>query len=796
MHQITSEISEQHLKSIEEISQKIEQTGNIKPYQLAQQMLRLMSGDSSVLKELPTLTHTLKTGMFGEGNIVLAEETSETSIQESRGLLGLTRENIIDIKTYVKTALSLKTTKEEVTKELGYTEDEPFSKKYPDFSPSSFAAFYTPFHNHALVWNDLETNIIDQGNRLQVYGTEFVEHAKFVLGIMEKMDLFSTIEDVSITDPDKKKLVALGTLLERWQKETDEHQSYTDTLLGKLTAFQEKLVNELSPAANSMSVKLGELDITEETAELRKMIDSLDAEVKAKQAEYDKDCGLACTGAAGVLGGPLVLITWSVTGGIYGAKAEKIRKEKNKLQGELAEKQTLYNSLNKVSASVSKATSGVENLKLAITNAIIGLKTLNAVWGLLSGYIESAKENLMEITNKSDLISCMFDFESAKSAWENVPGIAQGLLALFKEAEASLKLQNEFGNALILQNQVSLKTHNKRTWDDNYASLNQVIIDTASKYMPVLHSKAKELQGDANQVYDLTQNELPHTVLIVGEQAMLSANPVLLDKLEDAAANDPYDKKSLEIFNRYICELRKKAGKFSSELDRIDKGITDNVSIISGNIQQNLKSLGFFAQLNNECKRFEQVLQNHTKLMEDNFILPMQVLQEKLKALDASIEEKTDPAHIIKDFKEFLPSSDEVSDMLSKEAKNREEAKLAEVKILYETFLKSIDTMAEVVSICSQTEKRSHLASELSDLRHKFEEVKKGYLDLLKSQRDLNQLLMLYDRLLFFVEAGKEQAESIRRFRKELDGYLSGNSVNYKAYYNCIMKWKDKSIKK
>lgn len=68
MHQITSEISEQHLKSIEEISRKIEQTGNIKPYQLAQQMLRLMSGDSSVLKELPTLTHTLKTGMFGEGN--------------------------------------------------------------------------------------------------------------------------------------------------------------------------------------------------------------------------------------------------------------------------------------------------------------------------------------------------------------------------------------------------------------------------------------------------------------------------------------------------------------------------------------------------------------------------------------------------------------------------------------------------------------------------------------------------------------------------------------------------------
>ena len=433
---------EQQLQMVADATKAVTDSGKDPPkYQLAVQMLRLMNGETQVLKELPTLNkpvQLLQVNSQIDGNTLMAA-TSETSIENSKGLLGLTKQNIKDIKNYVKKALALPTTPEQATTQLGYTDYSPFSADHPEFSPSRFAQFYQPFHDHAEQWDSLERNIIEQGQNVGDYGNDIVRNANFVLEQIKKMDILATVEDVIITDPrDRKMQQALVTILERWQQETQQYYNSTNSVLASLVAYRACLVNNLHPSATSMLDLLNKLDIAQEAANLKQEMETLQKDINTKQKEYERACGLAFTGAAGLPLGAVGIITWAVTGGIFGAMAERIRKERNKLQEQLNVKKALYNNLNQVAGHVHQATDGIEDLSLAMTNAEIGLRTLSTVWESMVEYIKKAKGELESINKKDELLIFMFELESARDHWEKVPSITEGLLRLFNEADKSL----------------------------------------------------------------------------------------------------------------------------------------------------------------------------------------------------------------------------------------------------------------------------------------------------------------------------------------------------------------------
>ncbi len=788
--------AEDMLKVVQETCKNISIKGKDKT-KLAQQLLRLMGGDFNVLKELPSLNPSTNQLVWVRALDNLVEETSTTSIGDSKGLLGLTKENIIDIKTYVRTSLALKTTCKEEAQELGYTDDDPFSKEHPEFSPTAFTKFNEPFHTHALGWNKLEMDILQQGNNIQTYGTTFVSHADFVLNQIKNMAIFTAIEDVKITDPnDKKILAALPTILDRWKEETNKHSATTTDLLNRLNAFQNTLQNTLCPSANSMSQKLNKLDIQKETADLKEEIDSLIVEIEAKQKEYQKDCLLANSGAAGIVGGPVVLITWSVTGGVYGAKAEKVRKERNELKARLESKQTLYDNLNKVAAHVHNATSGIENLRLAVINAIIGLESLNTVWGLITSYIDEAKESMATINKKNDLMNFTFDMEGARAAWSSVPSLAAGLLKLFKEAEQSFKLSEDFKACLLHKEQSFIVSHADRTtWDDKYVSLNNIVINPASTYMPVLQSKSLELRNDAFSIYRTALQTFPTFLLSKGKMLMTNSDPEILDKLAEAIKNNPSDEQAIATFNFRINNLKKNADSFDEKLTELESCIHDNAIILNKNTRTDLSSIGFFAQLNNECKRFAIDIQSHTKLMITNFIEPMHSLAERMKTLDNEIETKIDPENLIKGFKEFLPSSSEISDMLDINATSAETQQLQIIATIYDTALKSLDVLANTITLCHQIEEQSYLATQLDNLQRSYNEINKSHQKLLDAQSELQQLLHLHALLKFFAEEGEQKKQHIQKCRMDLTTYLKQSPVDYANYHKLLSQWIDETTK-
>lgn len=794
---INNNSAESMLQLVQDTCKGISIKGSEKS-KLAQQLLRLMNGDFKVLKELPSLNPLANQAIWNTtNNGSLVSETSESSINDSKGLLGLTKENIIDIKTYVKTSLSLKTTNTEEAVELGYTDDAPFSKDHPEFSPTSFAHFNQPFHQHALSWNSLETDILQQGNNIQTYGTTFVSHASFVLEQIKTLSIFQSIEDVKITDPnDKKVLSALSTILDRWKNETNKHSDSTTNLLNRLKSFQDVLHNTLSPSANSMAQKLNNLDIQKETLELKEEIDSLKTQIEAKHKEYNKDCLLANSGAIGIIGGPIVLITWSVTGGIYGAKAEKVRKEYNELENTLNTKQSLYNNLNKVASHVHKATSGIENLKLAVTNAIIGLESLNTVWGLLDSYITEAKEALAAVDKKNDLINFSFELESAQAAWNSVPSLAAGLLKLFKEAELSFKLNEDYNSSLQLDTQTLIETcADKTTWNDKYTSLNQIVINPASEYMPTLQNKAIELRNDAISIYRSVLQSLPILILSKGKMLLFDSDPNKLDKLTEIIQQNPSDKQAIDTLNFQLDHLKKDHALFSEKLIDFENNISENVTILSKNTRTDLHSIGFYSQLNTECKRFAADIQSHTKMIISNFIKPMQELAERMKKLDEKIEEKIDPENLIKEFKEFLPSSSEISDMFNTSTVSEEDKKLQAIKLIYEAAMKGLDVLANTITLCQQIEEQNRLSTELGNLKKDFDEINQKHQKLLDAKNELHELLYLHEYLTFFALEGNLKTQFIQENRLILSEYLKKLPIDYTNYNKQLSQWIQKTQK-
>lgn len=792
--------SELQLQTVIDAAQAVvDSNQNMPKYGIAQCMLKLMNGDTSAIKQLPTLNQPLIYNYTSSqsndcDNQELISATSETSIKSSRGLLGLTKENIIDIKTYVNKSLNLKTTEAEVAQILGYQASDPICQKHPEFTPAKFAEFYKPFHEHASLWNELETDIISQGNSVQTYGNSFVSHAQFVLNIVKQMKLFSTVEEVKLTHPEDQKIQSkLADILDRWQKETMIYQASTTRLLNKLTSFQNTLVNVLQPSANNMYVLLSDVDLAEEAKQLKQEIDTLQAQINAKQKEYDMDCGLANTGAAGIVLGPLVIVTWAVTGGIYGAKAEKVRKERNQLQSTLDGKKALYDNLNKVSGNVHRATDGIADLKIAITNAITGLKTLNAVWDLLSQYISSAKDSLIHVNEKTELFDFIYEIENAQSSWKEVPSIAAGLLDLFKQADASFQLNMHF-NMLSLQEELSTNSPYKfdiDIWNDSYAALNNVIIKPESTFMPTLQKKANELRNDAREIYDTTIQTLPIAVSVSGKNPMINSNPSLFNTYVEKMKADPSDTISATYFNKLVERLKKEANTFDNKLEVIENTIRNNTKILKRNTRTDLTSTGFYALLNSECKRFDKVIQSHTQMLLENFIEPMLALQAEMKKLDNEIEEKLDPENIIKTFKEFLPSEEEISSMITEGTKSPETSAIEGIKLVYSTALKAFDVFASTLKLCEQVEEQVKLSNELEDLHNKYEEVNKNQHQMLQNQMELNYLLKLHNILTFFADAGASEAKNISEMRTKLLGYIGAVPVDYSNYNKSIIEFRD-----
>ena len=119
-------------------------------------------------------------------------------------------------------------------------------------------------------------------------------------------------------------------------------------------------------------------------------VTNLNKEISDLQDQYDQYVGLDFTRAAGMIFPPASIISWAVTGGVFGAKAEEVRKKKNLKKDELAPLQKQLNAINRVIGGINKLESCLIDFKTAIAAAVIGVQHINTVWDSIVKDISSA----------------------------------------------------------------------------------------------------------------------------------------------------------------------------------------------------------------------------------------------------------------------------------------------------------------------------------------------------------------------------------------------------------------------
>lgn len=278
-----------------------------------------------------------------------ADELSEKAVQEQKGLI-VSKDDLKCILRYVDMAKALPLTKETAETYLGYKSNDSFfeEEKHKFLMPEKQVAFDKPIYDHAVQWDPLTVEIQNVGKTLTDYAKLFASRADSTVEVLQDLNKYLKVHGF-IADDSGKQIVECGTeMLRLWKDDTGRHKDNVQKTYRKLGVFRDEMNDKISKSVVDRSKAIAALDLCTEQQDLQQEIDDLKQEIKSLEQEYKEAVGLAFTGSAGLVVGIPGIISWAVTGGIYGDRAEKIRKKKKEKNDELKEARTSWAGCKKI----------------------------------------------------------------------------------------------------------------------------------------------------------------------------------------------------------------------------------------------------------------------------------------------------------------------------------------------------------------------------------------------------------------------------------------------------------------
>ncbi|MBD1876962.1 alpha-xenorhabdolysin family binary toxin subunit A [Nodosilinea sp. FACHB-131] len=361
-------------------------------------------------------------------------------VKREPGLI-LSREDIINIKLYVKYGLALPTDSQEVVTYLGYSRSG-----VPGLEPEDIRPLFAGIRGNAQTWNDIESNVQQQSIDLDNFASKMTSMGGKILEYINKMDIYvqavNTVGDTSLQDSgieipfqaeDRKVISSLGKLVEVLLKSIEVEEQKTRQLKEKIALFKTKISDELEPTVKRKWELITRANISAEVSQINSQIEILQGEIDQLKKDYDKYVGLAFTGAAGGIVG------LAITGGIFGEKAEKARKSKNKKIKEKAELECRLANRQAIALSISSLNNHFEDLHIRLIDAEEGAGHLAFVWQSLYTNISNSLSSLKTIENGMDLLTFVIAFGEVINPWKEVKNSTAQLMKIFDEAIAEYK---------------------------------------------------------------------------------------------------------------------------------------------------------------------------------------------------------------------------------------------------------------------------------------------------------------------------------------------------------------------
>ncbi|OAT35790.1 alpha-xenorhabdolysin family binary toxin subunit A [Proteus myxofaciens] len=351
------------------------------------------------------------------------------------------------IKAYVDKALILPYELDSVIDFLGY-EDMGIAK----ISASSIQELFLKMREHAFQWNKIEYSIKQQAIDLEIIGREITGTGEQIILFISQMPLLEKINNrvgnlsneelnhIKYTGQDKKISDHLITILESMHQDINREHKKTLKLKNMISDFRIKIIggeDSNGVLCNSFyydiiaKKKLANDFFNQDNSLLHEEKKFLEDELDLLKKEYQHFVKLAFTGLAfGIIG---VIIT----GGIFGSKAEDIRKKKNETIGKITDINEKINSFSLLVNNLEKFEIELNEIEQFIKDANMALEHLEYMWQATLTEIKASLTNLKKIDNAMELIRFSIYFEKMISPWYMVVGYSKEMITIFDEALSS-----------------------------------------------------------------------------------------------------------------------------------------------------------------------------------------------------------------------------------------------------------------------------------------------------------------------------------------------------------------------
>ncbi len=356
-----------------------------------------------------------------------------------------TKEDLISIKLYIKHGLSLPFTQAEVESHIGYKRTH-----IAGLMPADIWALFKQIRLHSLSWDHIESNIKLQNKHLEITAQSMISTGTEIINIIGHMPVMEKIKTEVGTMPQEKlaeihygeddHAIAgeLINFLDAMKVDIADAQARTARIKTDITDFKIQLIGgELSnnTVANGLEPQVKSKDNLMQHNNLKNVLKDLLEEIHEKNGrieqlkkdytEYVKKSFIGLAG--GVIG-------LAITGGIFGDKAEKIRKEKNRLIEEVGKLEDRVKNKKELQRTFEGLSRNFRNIGMRMVDAEIAISHLDLMWQSMLAEISESRKQFGNINNALKLTSFVTHFQKVINPWSSVDSSAKYLSDMFDDA--------------------------------------------------------------------------------------------------------------------------------------------------------------------------------------------------------------------------------------------------------------------------------------------------------------------------------------------------------------------------
>ncbi|WP_369990036.1 alpha-xenorhabdolysin family binary toxin subunit A [Pseudomonas xanthosomatis] len=354
---------------------------------------------------------------------------------EGEGGLTLSREHIITINRYVNFVFALPATPDNLQRWLGYKDISE-----PELKAAAWGKLFADLRTHARSWGPLSDNskrlasqLAATANSIGSAGEAIVELTAEVL----KLNKQSEWRDVALRAPlplgtsDRESVSMLVEYMQFLNEDVRAYAAQVAAVQKQTEVFRDTARFKLIPAVKTKGQAVERKQSDGEVERLRSQLAELDAEIEALNKEYDQYVKMALSGlAAGVIGAV-------ITGGIYGSKAEKVRKERKARQ---AERRVVGEQLRvrvNLEGRMEVLATFINELDTRLQDVVTSASHLQTAWGIVGAYIDTSISRLERIDNTQRLAIFGLHFKQFLSQWAAIEKTTLQLTRIFDEAASA-----------------------------------------------------------------------------------------------------------------------------------------------------------------------------------------------------------------------------------------------------------------------------------------------------------------------------------------------------------------------